>query len=213
MSNMGITYSELKKVLDDALSLYSSEPHFKAMLEAKNIYFEKTGVAHEEDEDYESRMNSFNNWYLFEYRHFSWHQEAIKMYAAEHVENEEIKQALEAQVHSVFEYKGQSLLGKEVLMDLLHKKKLVLSAESAMPSLFKNDLFIGRVLPLDQTFYLMNGLSILPREARSHIVKECKKVRKYDNAKEESKFLLQVEFLRSKWKRYGHLDASKIFLF
>lgn len=202
-----------KECLEKALVEYSTGEHLKPMLEAKKIYFDKTGMAHEEEEDYEARMSSFNNWYLFEFRYPHWHLPAIQMYLEESVDDEEAKKALMGQIHSIFEYKGKSLLGKEVLMDHLHKKKLYLSDSSQMPSLIKNDLFIGRAIPTESGHDLLSGLSILPREARSNLVKECKRVRKYDNLKEESKFLLQVESLRSKWKRYGHLDASKIFVF
>lgn len=202
-----------KKVLDEALSYYSKGENLKPMLEAKDIYFAETGVAHEEEEDYEARMNSFNNWYLFEFRTTYWHQAAIKMYLDKYVEDEEVKEILNNQIHSVFEYRGKNIFGAEVLTDLLHKKKLNLTESSQMPSIVKNDLFIGRALPTTEGHELLEGLSILPREARSNIAKECGKVRKYDSLKEESKFLLQVEALRSKWKRYGHLDANKIFLF
>lgn len=202
-----------KQVLDQALSHYSKGENLKPMLEAKKIYFEKTGVAHEEEEDYEARMSSFNNWYLFEFRYPNWHQTAINMYLDSFVEDEEVKEILKNQIHSVFEYRGNNIFGKEVLTDLLHKKKLNLTDSSQMPSIVKNDLFIGRAIPTAEGYELLEGLSILPREARSNIAKECKKVRKYDSLKEESKLLLQVESLRSKWKRYGHLDANKIFIF
>jgi hypothetical protein len=202
-----------KQILEQALTLYSKDENLKPMLEAKKIYFDKTGVAHEEEEDYEARMSSFNNWYLFEFRYPNWHQVAIKMYLENLAEEQEVKEIFGGQLHSVFEYRGKNLFGRDVLVDLLHKKKLHLTDSSQMPSLIKNDLFIGRAIPTPEGHELLEGLSILPREARSNIVKECKKVRKYDSLKEESKFLLQVESLRSKWKRYGHLDASKIFVF
>lgn len=202
-----------KQVYEKALSHYSTGENLKPMLEAKKIYFDETGVAHEEEEDYEARMSSFNNWYLFDFLYPNWQKPAIFMYLENYVEDDELEEVLKGQIHSVFEYRGKNLFGKEVLADLLHKKKLHLTDSSQMPSLVKNDLFIGRALPVSDSYELLTGLSILPREARSRIAKECKKVRKYESLQEEGRFLLQVEALRSKWKRYGHLDANRIFIF
>ena len=71
----------------------------------------------------------------------------------------------------------------------------------------------GRTLSLDDQSYLLSGICILPREVRSLLTKQCKKVRKQKDPNKEVEFLLRVEFLKTKWRRYGHIEASKIFVF
>lgn len=203
----------LQKTFDDALTLYSKDKHYAALLDAKNNYFDQTGVTHEEDEDYESRMNAFNQWYILQYRHPTWHQTAMTMFLEEKPEFEEVSQAFKNVIFSLFEYTGKSLTGLDVLVDILHKTKIKLAKGNEIPSIVKNDFFMGRMIPYQGDHYLMPGLSLLPSEVKSILSKESKKVRKYSHLEEEVKFLLQVESLRSKWKRYGHIDATKIFKF
>ena len=43
---------------------YSKE-HEAEVIQAKDKYFENTGRPNEEDPDYESRLNNFNDWFIF----------------------------------------------------------------------------------------------------------------------------------------------------
>lgn len=60
--------NEIFKELERALMQYTSGNHYDDLLKAKEIYFSLTGKINEDDEDYELRMNSFNEWYLFHYK-------------------------------------------------------------------------------------------------------------------------------------------------
>lgn len=203
----------LQKTFDEALTTYSQEKHYAALLDAKKFYFEQTGVTHEEDDDFDSRMSSFNQWYILHYRHPTWHQTAISMFLEEREEMREVAESFKNVIFSLFEYTGKSLTGLDVLKDILHNTKLKLPKGNQIPSILKNDFFLGRVIPYQNNFYLMDGLSLLPTDVKSILNKESKKVRKYSHLEEEIKFLLQIELLRTKWKRYGHIDATKIFKF
>ena len=55
--------------LDKVLSIYTQGPHFDNLKEAKEKYFSITGKLDEDKDEFESRMNCFNDWYIFQYRH------------------------------------------------------------------------------------------------------------------------------------------------
>ena len=54
--------------LDKVLSLYTQGPHFDELKDAKDKYFTLTGKLDEDKDEFESRMNCFNDWYIFHYR-------------------------------------------------------------------------------------------------------------------------------------------------
>ena len=96
---------------------------------------------------------------------------------------------------------------------MLHDKKIALPKGASLPSIIKDDLFVGRVLSFETQNNLMSGLCVIPKDVRSILKKECKKIRKLKNPGEELKFLLRIESFKTKWIRYGHVDATKIFKF
>ena len=103
--------------------------------------------------------------------------------------------------------------GYDTLLDILHDKKITLPKGESLPSIIKDDIFVGRVLTYENQNYLMSGLCVIPKDVRGILKKECKRVRKLKNPGEELKFLLKVESFKTKWIRYGHVDATKIFKF
>ena len=53
--------------LDQAMKEYMTGNHYDTLIEAKSEYFVLTGQANEDDDDYEARMNSFNDWYILQF--------------------------------------------------------------------------------------------------------------------------------------------------
>ncbi|PIK13880.1 hypothetical protein [Halobacteriovorax sp. JY17] len=197
--------------LGNALKIYSNGKHFDTMLEAKNLYFSLTGQVFEEDEDYESRMSAFNDWYLLQF--VSEDGCPIWNYVSENTVEDNISKALRTIKHSIYEYQGRNLRKQHVLKDIVHNRKITLSKRAIIPSLIKNDLFIGRVIETEGEFFTLSGLCLLPGEIKNILKKEGKKVRLLNDSKKEVEFLLRVESLKTKWNRYGHLDAKSIFVF
>ena len=50
-----------------ALDIYTQGDHYDTLLEAKKEYFTITGQANDDDDDFEARMNSFNEWYVLQF--------------------------------------------------------------------------------------------------------------------------------------------------
>ncbi len=201
----------LKDHFDRALGIYTQGVHYETLLEAKKEYFEITGQANDDDDDFESRMNSFNEWYVLQFVSRRGTRTVISDYLINHPVEDLLAKSLTAVNYSLFEFVGKNWRGLNTLHDMLHDKKIQLPKGEVLPSIIEDDIFVGRVLHYNGQNFLLNGLCVIPKEVRGILKKECKKVRKLKNPHEELKFLLKTESFKTKWIRYGHVDATKIF--
>jgi hypothetical protein len=206
-------HESLRYLLEKVLSFYSKEEFYPVLLKAKEDYFIKTGKAFEEDEDYEARMASFNDWYVLQFLPDGSDSPLFEQYLEGHEILPELIEAIRQTNHSLFEYLGTSFRGVHQLKDILHDSKVILAKNHPAPSMVKGDLFIGRTTFYREEYYLYNGLRMMPKEAKSAMKKEAKKVRKSDEDHAELSYLLFTEALKTKWQRYGHIDIGKIFVF
>jgi len=55
--------------LDKVLGLYTQGAYFTDLKSAKEKYFSITGKLDEDKDEFEPRMNCFNDWYIFQFRH------------------------------------------------------------------------------------------------------------------------------------------------
>jgi hypothetical protein len=203
----------LKEHFDKALGIYTTGVHYDTLLEAKKEYFEITGQANDDDDDFEARMNAFNEWYVLQFISRRGTRTVISDYLINNPVDDILAKSLTSVNYSLFEYTGKSFRGFDVLYDMLHDKKIKLTKDVALPSIIKDDIFVGRVLIYQDEVHLMSGLCVIPKDVRGILKKECKRVRKLKNPNEELKFLLKTESFKTKWIRYGHVDATKIFKF
>ena len=198
--------------LDKVLGLYTLGTHFEDLKSAKEKYFSITGKLDEDKEEFESRMNCFNDWYIFQFRH-SDGSKVIEDYIRTNQLEVELSQALLNVNHSLFEYSKINFRKQIVLHDILHDEKIVLVKSHPTISLMEGDVFTGRVIKFQGAYYLLRGVCILPQGVKSILKKQSKKVRKLNSFEEELNFLLQLESLKTKATHYGHIDPSKIFIF
>lgn len=203
----------LQHHINMAVKEYMSGNHYDTLIEANNLYFSVTGQLNEDDDDYEARMNSFNDWYILQFVSKRNTRTVIKDYLTKYHVDDRLAKSLLNVNNSLFLYDGDSFGGKVILKDILHDKKIVLPKDHPRPAIVKDDIFLGRTLHLDDMSYLLSGVCILPKVVKSILTKQSKKIRKMKDPKKEADFLLKVEFLKTKWKRYGHIEASKIFVF
>lgn len=206
-------HSNLNEHFQKALALYTQGDHYDTLLEAKKEYFTITGQANDDDDDFEARMNSFNEWYVLQFISARGTRTVISDYLTKNQVEDLLAKSFTGVNYSLFEYVGKNFRGLDTLYDMLHDKKITLPKGTVLPSIIKDDIFVGRVLTYENSNFLMNGLCVIPKEVRSILKKECKKVRKLKNPQEELKFLLKIESFKTKWIRYGHVDATKIFIF
>ncbi len=198
--------------LDKVLSLYTKDEFFTDLKSAKEKYFSITGKLDEDKDEFESRMNCFNDWYIFQYRHNDG-SKVIEDYIRTNQLDEELSQAMLNVNHSLFEFKKINFRKHIVLHDILHDEKITLAKNHPTISLMEGDVFTGRVIKYQGEFYLLRGICTLPRGVTSILKKQSKKVRKANSFEDELNFLLQLESLKTKAMHYSHIDPAKIFIF
>lgn len=198
--------------LDKVLGHYTQGQFFSDLKEAKEKYFSLTGKLDEDKDEFESRMNSFNDWYIFQYRQKDG-SKVIEEYIRNNQLDEEISQALLNVNHSLFEFTKMSFRKHIVLTDILHDEKIVLKKDHPTISLMVGDVFTGRVIKYKGENYLLKGVCTLPQGVKPILKKQSKKVRKMNSFEEELKFLLHLESLKTKAMHYAHIDPGKIFIF
>lgn len=198
--------------LDKVLNLYTQGQFFDDLKAAKEKYFSLTGKLDEDKDEFESRMNSFNDWYIFQYRHNDG-SKVIEEYVRNNQMDQEIAQSLLNVNHSLFEFTISSFRKQIVLKDMLHDEKIVLKKDHPTISLMEGDIFTGRVIKYKGESYLLKGVCTLPQGVKSLLKKQSKKIRKLNNFEEELKFLLTLEQLKTKAMHFSHIDPTKIFIF
>ncbi|MBF0361815.1 MAG: hypothetical protein HQK49_12430 [Oligoflexia bacterium] len=202
----------IKNHLHVAIKEYSEGLLYNTLLMAKNEYFALTGIVHEESDEYEPRMNSFNDWFLFHYSPQKNGITVIQEYLAKNDLSEDIILAFASLNYSLMEFKKTNLKKQTVLKDILHDKNIIINETSV--GLVEKDLFIGRIITYKEKNYLLKGICILPADTKTACSKEAKKIRKLKSTQDEYYFLLGVESLKTKWIHYGrHIEAKKIFIF
>ena len=203
---------EIQHWLDKILIEYTKGHHLESLIEAKQQYFELTGTLTEEDDEYEARMNAFNDWYLFQYLSKRKTKTVVKDYLEKNTVEDEIAKSLLTLNHSLFEYRGLNLFKKNVLEDVLHGKKITLPKDGLTIGIVEGDMFTGRLLTYGGQHYLLKGVCIFPESVKNTLRKESKRVRKLKDPLVEQTFLLKLEQLKTKSLRYGHIDMTKIFV-
>jgi hypothetical protein len=198
--------------LDSVLGLYTQGSHFDALKAAKEKYFSITGKLDEDKDEFESRMNCFNDWYIFQYRDENG-SKVIEDYIRTNHLDVELSQALLNVNHSLFDFSKINFRKQIVLHDILHDEKIVLMKNHPTISLMEGDVFTGRVIKYKGDYYLLRGVCTLPQGVKSILKKQSKKVRKLNSFEEELNFLLQLECLKTKAMHYSHIDPTKIFIF
>jgi|SRR5690606_16191686 len=198
--------------LDKVLNLYTQGEFFSDLKEAKEKYFMLTGKLDEDKDEFESRMNSFNDWYIFQYKQKDG-SKVIEEYIRNNDLEEDLSQSFLNVNHSLFEFTKVSFRKQIVLHDILHDEKIVLKKEHPNISLVEGDIFTGRVIKYKNEYVLLRGICILPKTVKSALKKQSKKVRKMSSFEEELNFLLKLEALKTKCMHYAHIDPTKIFVF
>lgn len=204
---------EIKDHLKKVFAEYTGQAYYGRLITAKNVYFELTGSINEDEDDYEAKMNCFNDWYIFEYIAENRSGPFILDYIENNGLSGDVSEALTTVNYSLFEFTGENLKKQFVINDLFHGKKYPLFLGHHRFGLVKGDLFLGRILKFRNENLLLHGVSILPKEAKSALVKEAKKVKKFGSLDLKREFLVKVEQLKTKWRRYGHVAPARIFVF
>jgi len=192
----------IRENFEKALFTYSKDIFEKDYLKAKDEFFSLTGSIHQDHDDFEHRMNSFYEWYFFNYDE----SKILKDFS-------KVNSLLKDFKYSLFEYTGKNLRGRCVFKDFIGKVKLTMPKNVLPPGIMKDNLIVGRFVQSEEGFYLLPGYFIIPSKVRSILKREAKRISKVNDVDKKEEFLLKIEALFNKWRRYNHLDPSKIFVY
>ncbi len=202
----------IKNHYEKAVKEFTSTPYYSTMIEAKKEYFNRTGTIHEDEDDYEIKMNAFNDWYIFQYVSRQGGP-FIKFYIESNNLGEEIYNTFMRVNYSLFEYTGKTLKGVDTFKDILHSTKISLGKDHRELSILKKDILIGRIINYQGNFYFLDGMIFLPSDTRPILVKESKRVRKSIDPHQEYEFLMNVEKMKTRYSQFGHVDLNRFFKF
>lgn len=198
--------------IEKILNIYTEGEYYDLLKKAKQIYINLTGKLDEDDQEYESRMNTFNDWFIFNFRRDD-ARRVIDDYIQDHNIDGELARSFHNTNYALFHFVKINFRKQIVIKDILHDEKYVLNKEDCSLALLEDDLFVGRIISYQDKNYLLKGVCTLPRETLGSLKKHAKKVRKLNSINEEEKFLLTLEKLKIKSINYGHINSEQIFVF
>ena len=199
--------------LDNALNIYTCEQYRETLIEAKQDFFKITGNLNDDDDDYDLRMHSFNDWYLTQFCLPIEKRTPMADYVFREDVPEEVAKVLINSKQSLFQFTGDKRNGAALFRNLKLDKSLVVKDKTIAPMFVKGDLFLARYFDLPDQVVFLPGVCVLPREVKAPICKEVKKVGHSNSKRDEQNLLLKIEYLKTKSKRYSHLALDKIFTF
>lgn len=198
--------------IEKILKVYTEGEYYELLKSAKDVYVDLTGKMDEDTSEYESRMNTFNDWFIFNFRREDTRR-VVDDYIQDHNIESELAKSFHNTNYSLFHFVKINFRKQIVLKDILHNEKFVLNIEECNLALLEDDVFVGRIISHDDKNFLLKGVCTMPRETFSILKKESKKIRKLNSLEEEESFLLTLEKLKTKSLHYGHLNSEKIFVF
>ncbi len=115
----------IEEQVEKILEIYTQGEHYELLKRAKDIYTELTGKLDEESDEYELRMSSFNDWYIFNFKREN-DRKIIDDYIYDKNIDEELAKAFHNINYSLFTYYKTNLKKQIVLKDVLHNAKVPL---------------------------------------------------------------------------------------
>ncbi len=189
----------------------------KDLVHAKNKYFEIVKHIPDENEDqYETKMILFNEWFLFNYREKydsteSFFSKVTKDKSFNFFSSDQIEM-IQSQYYSLFEFIKRKRNGF-LFYDWQKKEKFLVPLEFPILGFMERDLFIARRVILAGDCWFLKGQSVLPAECKRQILKQMKQVKKGKVDKSFDEFLMELEVLKSRSQMYNHLNPRDIFKF
>lgn len=199
----------LMSYLEAALEEYLSKDKYEILVNAKENYFKRVGRVNEEDIEFESSMNCFNDWFLMQYKS----QEMSSSVMEDYLQRYQFTSDVLLCNHSLFEFSGINRRKCYCMKDILHDQNIVLSAGHELLSFVKGDLFLGRIAQLEEEILLMRGVCLLPLAGKKIFIAQCKKQRKLKDPQAEKSFLIQLESCKIQYMKFGHRDVEEFFVF
>lgn len=203
-------YSE---VFHQLFSKYQEGERKDLLKNAKDSYLSMTGKINEDSPYFETKMNAFNEWFVFNYQEEGSREKVIERFLQESAVEKEMVESFSSIRYSLFEYSKNNLRGQIVLTDLLTDDKVVLAKGHDSMGIYKGELLICRIVTYQGENFMLRGVFGLPTAVNSLVKKQCKLVKKSKVDMTPEEFLLKLEGMKSKAITYAHIEPIKFFQF
>jgi len=197
-------------------------PQVDDIVGAKHEYFAQSGgEVHEDDRCFESRLQAFFNWYLFDRRvdGVTPAQRFLQDRGAEtKAADKEVLMGFTQTRLGLYEYRGRKgfLLGPKKgqvrVRDAVTRKVFDVTERRQMHGLEIGDLFEARLVPAGGTWHFSTSFTYHPREMTPVIVREIKK-RKKQGSVDVRALLWELERMSLQADRFKNVSIEAIYNF
>ena len=197
-------------------------PGIDDIVQAKQEYFTHTGgEVHEDDRCFESRLQGFFNWYLFDRKHdgVTPAQRYLQDRGAEmRAADKEVLMGFTQTRLALYEYRGRKgfLLGPKKgqvrVRDAITRKVFDVTERRQMHGLEIGDLFEARLVPVGGTWHFSTSFTYHPREMTPFIAREIKK-RKKQGPVDVQALVWELERMSLQAERFKNVNIEAIYNF
>ncbi|HTS79881.1 MAG TPA: hypothetical protein VMH40_04725 [Myxococcaceae bacterium] len=203
--------------LDQLIAYASSEERKPDLLAAKTEYFQRTGEVFEDDKQFEMRMASFLDFYLFDRRRGGTGRTPAEEFlearaaAGDAAELAAFRSFTET-VHGLFEVR-KIKPGMVRLRELFGGKEFEVTERRHTVGLEKGDILEARLVPFDGALLFSTAFCFHPREAVKAIKKEVKRRKKVMPDAPPVQLTWEAAKRALKADRYRQIAVDKIYDF
>jgi len=203
--------------LDQLIAFASTEERKPDLLAAKAEYFQRTGEVFEDDKQFEMRMASFLDYYLFDRKR----PESTRTPAEEFLDERAASvdagevsafRSFTETVHGLFEVR-KIKPGTVRLRELFGGKEFDVSERRQTVGLEKGDILEARLIPFDGSLVFSSAFCFHPREATKAIKKEVKRRKKVMPDAPTVQLTWEAAKRALKSDRYRQIAVDKIYDF
>ncbi len=195
----------------DRLIEYASEPRFAESLNtAREIFYAKAGKTNEDDPDFIQRMNTFLEWFIFDYRPEGAGTRSVYDQFLDEKRKETSSAdminwiALSRQVHSVFLVKSR-VRGVITVRDLSGRRNYVVTSDDHLEA---GDILESRVIVVGKGCFFTYTHVLHPKTALRPIRAELKK---YRNKPLAEGLFFKLQGMQLKWRRFRQISIEDIY--
>ncbi len=197
-------------------------PKVDDIVRAKQEYFSQTGgEVHEDDRCFESRLQAFFNWYLFDRKQdgVTPAQRFLQDRGAElRGPDKDVLLGFTQTRLGLYEYRGRGGLllgpkkGQVRVRDAITRKSYDVTERRQMHGLEIGDLFEARLVPVGNTLHFSTSFTYHPREMNPVILREIKK-RKKRGTVDVRTLAWELERMSLQAERFKNVNIEAIYNF
>jgi hypothetical protein len=207
-----------QKYLEPLVEEFTTGEYYREVYNAKQEYFDKTGIVYEDDSEFEQRMCIFMDWFIFDRDLPGVDLPPIKYYFRKNKDkfsSDELNIYKDfcTTVHSIFRLKRHTWNKKGlVILDLFSNKTFTVSDLEINRGFARGDIFESRIILFKDSYSFSRGFCFHPTDMESFILHEVKKVR-YQDKSRQTKLILQLSAMKLKHLRFPHIDIKHVYKF